>query len=271
MSYWQDKVVIVAGGSRGFGKILAATLVAKSARVILLARDPQRLQSATQELNETASQSHPVTFLEVDLTDESATRTAVQNCANDFGTIDAVFNCVGKSTREALLDVDVAQVEEMMRINLHTVVNLSVAVLSELEKSSGHLVNIGSLASKTAWPFVTSYALSKTAMATYTQQLRLEGPSNVHYMLVCPGPIRRVDSGFRYDEMSEKLPDSARAGGAGAKLKGIPPERLAAKVVNGCAKRRKELIVPAYARLAFIGAAISPTLGDWILRLKMSK
>ena len=104
MSYWQDKVVIVAGGSRGFGKILAATLVAKSARVILFARDPLRLQSATQELNEPALQSHPVTFLEVDLTDESATRTAVQNCANDFGTIDAVFNCVGKSTREALLD-----------------------------------------------------------------------------------------------------------------------------------------------------------------------
>ena len=155
--------------------------------------------------------------------------------------------------------------------NLHTVVNLSMAVVNELKKSKGHLVNIGSLASKTAWPFVTSYAVSKTAMATYTQQLRLEGPRNVHYMLVCPGPIRRDDVGSRYDEKAEKLPDSARAAAAGAKLKGIPPELLANKVLRACAKRKKELIVPAYARLAFIAAALSPTLGDWILRLKMSK
>ena len=263
MSYWQDKVVIVAGGSKGFGKILAATLVSNNARVILLARNQQRLDAAAEELNTSS--------FAVDLTDESATQTAVKNCVDEFGRIDAVFNCVGKSTREALLDVDVTQMQEMMRINLHTVVNLSLAVVSELEKSKGHLVNIGSLASKTAWPFVTSYAVSKTAMATYTQQLRLEGPSSVHYMLVCPGPIRRDDSGSRYDEKADKLPESARAGAAGAKLKGIPPEVLASKVLKACAKRKKELIVPGYARLAFIAAALSPTLGDWILRLKMSK
>ena len=263
MSYWQDKVVIVAGGSTGFGKVLAATLVSYGARVILFARDQQRLDGAAKELDASCQA--------VDLTDESATRTAVQNCVDDFGRIDAVFNCVGKSTREALLDVDVTQIQEMMRVNLHTVVNLSMAVVNELKKSKGHLVNIGSLASKTAWPFVTSYAVSKTAMATYTQQLRLEGQRNVHYMLVCPGPIRRDDVGSRYDEKAEKLPDSARAAAAGAKLKGIPPELLANKVLRACAKRKKELIVPAYARLAFIAAALSPTLGDWILRLKMSK
>ena len=269
LSFWQDKVVIVAGASTGFGKVLAAKLVASQARVILIARDVQRLAVTADELNTSASTS--VQIHSVDLIDAMATEAAVQKVVADFGKIDAVFNCVGKSTREPVLEVGVPKMEEMMRINLHTVINLSVAVLAELEKSKGHLVNIGSLASKTAWPYVTSYAVSKSAMATYTHQLRLEGPQDVHYLLVCPGPIIRKDSGTRYDEASEKLPEHARAGAAGAKVRGIPPERLAEKILRACVKRKKELIVPGYARLAFIASAISPALGDWILRKKMSK
>lgn len=267
MRYWKDKFVIIVGGSTGFGKALASCLLQAGAKVTIGARSAKQLAATQAELSSIGQ----VTTLEMDACDIDSLRSAIGPLLDSQVQIDAVFNCVGKSTREEVLEVDVEKFEEMMEVNLHSAVNVARTFVPELVKSCGHLVNIGSLASKTAWPFVTSYAVSKSAMATYTHQLRLEGPSEVHYLLVCPGPIARPDTGARYDAQVNQLPEHARAGGAGAKIKGIPPARLAQKIMRACEKRKRELVVPAYARIAFIAAAISPALGDWILRKKMSK
>ncbi len=267
MGYWEDKLVVVVGGSAGFGKVLASELLAADAIVVIAARAPERLALITEELKNQGR----ISSISLDACNFDSVQAAFAKLVDSHARIDAVFNCVGKSTRESVLDVDVEKIDLMMKVNLNTAVNIARASVPELAKSNGHLVNIGSLASKTAWPFVTSYALSKSAMATYTHQLRLEGPSEVHYLLVCPGPISRPDEGSRYDAESSPLPEHARAGGAGAKIKGIRAEGLARKIMKACVKRKRELIVPAYARIAFIASAISPRLGDWILRRKMGK
>ncbi len=267
MAYWHNKVAIVTGGTSGFGKVLALELARRNAKVMLFARDQKRLDEVAEWLkSETNADLH---CCSVDVTNEGEVHQAISECRERFQKIDAVFNCVGKSTREKVLDATPETIESYIAVNLNSVVAMTRATIEDLEASRGHLVNIGSLASKTAWPFVASYAISKSAMATYTHQLRLEGPQSVHYMLVCPGPIRRSDTGSRYDSEAEGLPDHVRQGGAGAKLKGLDPEKLARKILRGCEKRRRELIVPAYARIAFIASAISPMLGDWLLRKKM--
>lgn len=258
---------MVVGGSAGLGKVLARELLQAGAKVTLVARNSERLNSAATELGDAGTP----TIQTADVLDCQAVESTVTNIVNDHGRVDAVFNCVGRSTRENLMDVDTAKLTEMMEVNLNGIVNVALSAIPELVKTRGHLVHIGSLASKTAWPYVTSYAVSKSAMATYTHQLRLEGPSEVNYLLVCPGPIARTDTGSRYDQETGDLPEHARAGGAGAKLKGIAPEVLAKKILKATAKRKRELIVPGYARLAFIASAISPVLGDWILRRKMNK
>lgn len=267
MGYWKNKVAIVFGGSAGFGMAMAQELLTEGARVTIIARNPERLSDAADELLSFGS----VETLSVDVSDFSSTQAAIQQTVKQSGQLDAVFNCVGKSTREQLLDVGPAKLREMLEINLDTAVNIARAAIPELVNSRGHLVNIGSLASKTAWPYVTSYAVSKSALATYTHQLRLEGPPEVNYLLVCPGPIARPDAGRRYELETSGLPNQANAEGAGAKIKGIPPVLLAQKIMKACVKRKREIIVPAYARLAFVASAISPKLGDWILRRKMRK
>lgn len=267
MGYWKNKVAIVFGGSAGFGKALAQELLISGAKVTIAARNSDRLSNAADDLANLGS----VETVAVDVGDFDATQLAVANWVQRTGQLDAVFNCVGKSTREPLMDVDAAKLREMLEVNLETAVNIARVTIPELVKTRGHLVNIGSLASKTAWPFVTSYAVSKTALATYTHQLRLEGPPEVNYLLVCPGPIARPDAGMRYASEASNLPEQAQAEGAGAKIKGIRPELLARKIMKACMKRKHEIIVPGYARLAFIASAISPKLGDWILRRKMRK
>lgn len=267
MGYWNNKVAIVFGGSAGFGKALATELLDSGAAVTIVARNPERLADAARELSATGA----IDTSSLDVSNFDAVQSIINEVSTRSGQLDAVFNCVGKSTRENLLDVDTNKLNEMLEVNLNSTVNIARAAIPELVKSKGHLVNLGSLASKTAWPYVTSYAVSKSAMATYVHQLRLEGPTEVNYLLVCPGPIARPDTGTRYDSETRELPEHARAGGAGAKIKGIPPTLLARKIMKACAKRKRELIVPAYVRLAFIASAISPTLGDWILRSKMRK
>jgi short-subunit dehydrogenase len=141
-----------------------------------------------------------------------------------------------------------------------------MAVLPMLAKSSGSLVNIGSLASKTAWRNMSPYSASKHAMAAFNHQIRLEAPANVHCLLVCPGPIQRPDAGTRYADQTGKLDAAAAQPGAGVKLKGIPPEKLAQQIESATRRRKKELIVPGYTRILFGLMQLSPTLGDWILR-----
>ena len=92
-------------------------------------------------------------------------------------------------------------------------------------------------------------------------------------MLVCPGPIAREDAGARYAsapsaagaDRNEGLPDSARKPGAGAKVKALRPERVAAQILRACERRDVELILPGKARLLFALQAFSPRLGDWLL------
>ena len=143
----------------------------------------------------------------------------------------------------------------------------------------GHVVNIGSLAAKSAARWVGAYPVSKFAVAAYSQQLRLElgdrcsgdgcsGHGGLHVLLVCPGPVARKDQRLYPLEGLEDIPQSARRPGAGVKTKGIDAEWLAARVLRACERRQPELVVPAKARILFALSALWPRLGDWIVLRK---
>jgi short-subunit dehydrogenase len=129
------------------------------------------------------------------------------------------------------------------------------------------LVNVGSLASKVAPPYMGAYPASKFALAAYTQQLRLElGNRGLHVLLVCPGPIAREDAGQRYFAAAKDIPAEALKPGVGAKLKLIDPNGLAVQIFKACERRQPELVVPGKAKLLFALAQLWPALGDRYLR-----
>jgi short-subunit dehydrogenase len=95
--------------------------------------------------------------------------------------------------------------------------------------------------------------------------LELE-PEGLHTLLVCPGPIRSAETENRYAEQAAGLPASAAKPGGGVKLKGLDPARLAEQVIRSCETRQAELIAPGKARWLFVLSALSPRLGDWLVR-----
>jgi len=262
MHQWKDKVVVITGGSSGLGAALARQFATAGARVVCLARGQEQLQATVEEL--TATGDLDVQSVVADVTDDQSVSSAVASVLASHGQIDVWINNVGKSLRIALADATVANFEDLMQINFY--LRCTRAVIDELERSGGSLINIGSLASKTGWPFVSPYSASKHALAAYHHQLRLEGPAAVHYLLVCPGPIRRSDSQTRYADQAVDLPDGVAKPGAGAKVKGIAPDDLAQRIRLACEKRQLELVMPWKARIAFALSQLSPWLGDKLLR-----
>jgi short-subunit dehydrogenase len=153
-----------------------------------------------------------------------------------------------------------------MELNLIALVRCTQAAMPHLLKRRGHVVNIGSLAAKSASRWVGAYPATKHAVAAYSQQLRLElGSEGLHVLLVCPGPIARDDERLYPLEGLEELPERARRPGAGVKTKAIAPQKLAAAILRACQRRRPELVMPGKARLLFALAQWCPRLGDWIV------
>ena len=219
MSHWQNKIIAITGGSNGFGLELANHFSSAGAQVIVIARDEQRLAVVCQN----SPNMHPVV---ADVLNDQQVVVAVESIVQQHGKIDVWINNVGKSTRADLLTCDVEVYQSMMEINFYSAVRCSTAVLPHLANSSGSLVNIGSLASKTAWRCMAPYSASKHALSAFSHQVRIEGPPNVQCLSVYPGPIRREDAGDRYAEEASGLNAAAAQPGAGVKLKGICPKAI---------------------------------------------
>ena len=111
---------------------------------------------------------------------------------DQFGRLDALVNNAGRSMRRSILETTPEDFQQLMELNLIGLVRCTRAAAPQLLANRGHLVNIGSLAAKSAARWVGAYPATKFAVAAYSQQLRLElGPQGLHVLLACPGPIAR--------------------------------------------------------------------------------
>ncbi len=264
MSNWQNQVVLITGASSGLGRHLAGAFARVGCRVILVARGAEALESAAEELRAAGGQATP---LPCDLTSDADVERLVERVRGEFGRLDVLVNNAGRSARGALRDTPVSQFEELIELNLLAVVRLTRAALPLLLAARGQVVNIGSLAAKSAGRWLGAYPASKFALAAYTQQLRLElADEGLHVLLVCPGPIARTESSQRPRYETAGLPSEAARPGGGVKTKALDPDRLAGEILTACQRRDPELIRPRKARLLFVLSQWSPRLGDWLIR-----
>lgn len=268
MHHWENKTVIIAGGSKGLGLAIAKAFHRLGGHVVMLARNQDKLSTEVAALEHIRSGS--AVGIAVDLLDKAGISEAVSQTAQRRGGVDVWVNAVGQSTRVEFSQASLELYRQLMEQNFFSAVNGTYAVLDYLARSNGHLVNIGSLASRTAWPWVAPYVTSKHALSGFTDQLRLEGPANVHYLFVCPGPIASDSNSQRY-EVSGQMTDQASRPGAGAPVKLIDPGWLANRIVDACEKRKPELVVPVKSRMLFGLRQLWPSLGLALLKRLTAK
>lgn len=264
MGYWHDKTVLITGGSSGLGRALAEAFAAEGARLALIGLEPPAVFATAQDLGARGIEVLP---LPADITRQADVDRAMAATLDRFGQLDALVNCAGRSARGKIADTTPEQFRELLELNFLALVRCTRAALPHLLPRRGHVVNIGSLASKSAARWVGAYPATKFAVAAYSQQLRLElGPAGLHVLLVCPGPLARRDQRLYPLQGLEDIPEQARRPGAGVKVRQIDPARLSAAILRACQRRQAELMVPAKARWLFAISQLWPEWGDWLVR-----
>jgi NAD(P)-dependent dehydrogenase (short-subunit alcohol dehydrogenase family) len=263
MSYWKDKVALITGGSAGLGLALAERLAREGARVAIAARGEEALRQAAAELGKSGAEILPVV---ADITQDADVERLVAAVVERFGRLDLLVNSAGRSARGEILATTPGDFQQLFELNLLGTVRVTRAAAPHLLAAGGHLVNIGSLAGKSAARYLGAYPASKFALSAYTQQLRLElGPRGLKVLLVCPGPISREEP-REYAPADSSLPESAKRPGGGVRVSRLAPDRVAAAILHAAERGRPELVMPGEARLLFVLAQMSPRLGDWLLR-----
>jgi len=268
MSYWTDKRAVVTGGSAGLGRTIASALVRHGARVAIIARGQQALDETALELK--TKPGADILTIAADVTNQADVDRVAATIQSSWGTLDVLCHCAGRSMRGTVLSTSVDEFREMLEANFLSAVRCTQAFSNSLIESHGHLVLVGSLASKVAAGYLGAYPASKFPLAALAQQLRMEMEcKGLHTLLVCPGPIARGEpqgSGTRYTRLNPDVPASAYRPAGGAKVRAIDPAWLAEKILQACQQRRAELVVPSKSRLLFAASQLSPRFGDWLLR-----
>ncbi len=185
----RDQVAIITGASHGIGEAVARRLAALGSHVVLAARSANRLQRLAGELQVNGVQALAIP---TDLRQPAAIDQLVQSCMHQFQRIDMLVNNAGLGAfRTPLHETPVETWDAVMDTNLRAVYLAMRAVVPiMIQRCSGHIINISSLAAHNPVPFAAAYAASKWALnglsVSAAEELRSYG---IRVSLVCPGSV----------------------------------------------------------------------------------
>lgn len=268
-----DQWVVIGGGSRGFGLIIAQQLAARGKKLVIIGREAEQLNTVTTQLLSQGASEVKTFAVDLCKANEQADEELVK--CQKFCQENSIGLCVaavGKSDRGFLESISASELKNAFDINVVSSLQLIQCALPGLRKAKGQIALIASLAGVIATPGMGAYAITKSGQVALARQLRQE-LSGVGVTLLCCGPIARDDAGARYSELAAErsLPEHLRAPGGGVRLKGLDPVRLADRLLKAAVEGKKELIVPWKAKLLMSISAFFPSLAELIINKLYSK
>ena len=249
---WYDvsgKTVLITGGSRGFGLLMAREYGALGARVAICARDPQELDRATADLRGRGVDCFAVTC---DLTNEDDVRRMVADVAAHFGPVDVLVNNAGTIAVGPMEVMTLEDYREAMNLHFWAPLHTTLAVLPAMRtRGGGRIVNISSIGGKIAAPHLLPYSASKFALTGLSQGLRAElVKDNVYVTTVCPGLIRTGSPRNAWFKGQHRAEYAWFALSDSIPLTSMNAARGAARVVLASQRGEAELILSIQAKLA---------------------
>jgi NAD(P)-dependent dehydrogenase (short-subunit alcohol dehydrogenase family) len=184
------KTALVTGASRGIGRAIAVGLARAGADVALSARDEALLAEVRGEVEALGRRA---VVLPADVTDAEACAQLAADAIAGLGGLDVLVNNAGGSSYMGpFTELRFRGWEKVMRLNVDSIVHLSQAVGRHmLERRSGSVINVASVAGLKGTPELVPYGASKAAVISITKSLALEwGPSGVRVNALCPGWTR---------------------------------------------------------------------------------
>jgi len=262
----RDSVVLITGGSRGLGLVLARQICAAGGKVALIARDANELGRAKADL---ARRGGTVLTVQGDLLDAGQIQLAVRQIIDRFGKIDVLINNAGIIEVGPFEHMAREDFECAMRLHFWAPFELISQIVPEMcTWGGGRIVNISSIGGKLAVPHLAPYSASKFALTGFSDALRAElARDNIHVTTVAPGMMRtgsHVNAKFKGKHDAEF---AWFAASAGAPLISMNAERAARKILAACRRGQPSLTLTFAARTAILGNALFPNLTGYAMKI----
>ncbi len=253
---FENRVVVITGGSRGLGLALARQLAREGAQLALLARDEEELKTACAELSEHTTAEYFV----CDVRREDEVNCSIAAVLERFGTIDVLINDAGVIQVGPVEDMTVTDFKDTMDNHFFASLYTTLAVLPTMrDKHFGRIVNISSIGGKISVPHLLPYSASKFALAGFSQGLRTEVMKDgINVTTVCPGLMRtgsHLQAEFKGHNNLEYAWFSTLNG---LPLLSIAAENAAREIIDGCRNGDAEVILTLPAQLAVKINALFP-------------
>lgn len=189
MSIFKNKICIVTGGAQGIGHSLCVELARHGAYVVMADINFKQLEKETQSLLEKGLK---VMAVELDVTDESAFKSIIQEKAGEYGRLDYLFNVAGTAVVGETQDLTIDHWTKVFDVNLNGVAYGTFHAYQLMAKQgSGHIINLASVEGVLPFPSSVAYVGTKHAVFGITESLWVEAADmGIDLTVVCPGFIR---------------------------------------------------------------------------------
>ncbi|MCZ6527159.1 MAG: SDR family NAD(P)-dependent oxidoreductase [Candidatus Dadabacteria bacterium] len=261
-SKFKDQVVVITGASSGIGRATALEFAREGAKIVLVSRSLEKLKRVADEIR---SFNPNVLAVPTDVSSPEQVHEMVEKVLSEFGRIDVLFNNAGSSYVGRVEDENfVENAKKMIDVDYFGTVYTTKEVLPVMQKQgSGHIMNMSSVVGRKAFPHFGGYSSVMHAISGFTDSLRQElSGSGINVSIIHPA---LTQTPLLNHVRPEDMPPPFRG------ITPIPVESVAKAVVNGVYYNQARIIVPFQPKLLLLADAISPHIGDLVVKLLSNK
>ncbi len=260
----KDKVVIITGASSGIGKALAKEFAKRKAKIVLAARNEDKLNQLGDQLKK---ESPDILVCKTDVSKEDDCKALINKTVEKFGRIDIMINNAGLSMRALFENADLAVIRKLMDVNFWGTVYCTKFALPYVLKSKGSIVGVSSIAGYKGLPGRSGYSASKFAIQGFLEVLRIENIKNgLHVLIACPGftasNIRNTALTADGSQQSESPRDEAKM---------MPADEVAEKIIRAIEKKKHRIVLTTQGKLTVYLNKFFPKLIDKAVYNHMAK
>ncbi len=249
-----QKVVIITGASSGIGRALSQLYVDRGAKVVMAARNEEKLNTLAEELTVKGGDVYPV---KTDVSKEVDCKNLIDKTLEKYGRVDILINNAGISMRAMFKDTDLEVIRQLMNVNYWGTVQCTKYALPHILKQKGSIVGVISIVGHVGLPARTGYASSKFAIRGFLDTLRIEHlKDGLHVLVAAPG---FTESNIRKTALTG---DGNQQGDTPRNESGMmTSEEVAQRIAKAIDKRKRSLI------LTFTEGKLTVFLGKFFPKL----
>jgi NAD(P)-dependent dehydrogenase (short-subunit alcohol dehydrogenase family) len=255
---FRDRVVVISGGSRGLGLIMARRLAAEGARLVLLARDPEELERARAQLPVDTE----VLTIRCDIRRRADVRAAMDTVLDKWAAVDILINNAGVIQVGPLEHMTHEDFENAMATHFWGPLHLMFELVPAMRRRSfGRIVNIASIGGRIAVPHLAPYSASKFALVGLSDAVRTElNQYGIRVTTVSPG-LMRTGSPMNADIKGQHEAEYAWFAIADSTPGlSVSAERAAEQILDACRFGDPELTISLPAKVAVVANNAVPRL-----------